>query len=253
MPVAERCIGLFARIDTSHWRRSIPHVAKTVDVPGRDRGFDGDEFGSAFLGAFEIVSDGEFINPGIRLIFSIERIREGAVRIGLCRGSVFAIAVGDETLTDRAGDLLPLVDFALDLDGCVLHGYRLHFSCGLNFKRHVFGKVVSARGHHFAQGVGAGQKMLDAMRFVRGGPSVYFGSVGTVEGEPGAIYFLFAGQIDFGDVDFGVVVRNVEVRIDHGCFLTGIRQLDGVDDLVEQVTFGCLHLDYLIGGGSAPQ
>ena len=95
--------------------------------------------------------------------------------------------------------------------------------------------------------------MLDAMRFVRGGPSVYFGSVGTVEGEPGAIYFLFAGQIDFGDVDFGVVVRNVEVRIDHGCFLTGIRQLDGVDALVEQVTFGCLHLDYLIGGGSAPQ
>ena len=253
MPVAERCIGLFARIDTSHWRRSIPHVAKTVDVPGRDRGFDGDEFGSAFLGAFEIVSDGEFINPGIRLIFSIERIREGAVRIGLCHGSVFAIAVGDETLTDRAGDLLPLVDSALDLDGCVLHGYRLHFSCGLNFKRHVFGKVVSARGHHFAQGVGAGQKMLDAMRFVRGGPSVNFGSVGTVEGEPGAFHFLFAGQIYFGDVDFGVVVRNIEVRIDHGCFLTGIRQLDGVDALVEQVTFGCLHLDYLIGGGSAPQ
>ena len=148
---------------------------------------------------------------------------------------------------------MPLVDSALDLDGCVLHGRRLHFSRRFNFKRHVFGKVVGARGHRFAQGVGAGQKVFDAMRFVGGGPSVNFGSVGIVEGEPGAFHFLVARQIDFGDVDFGVVVRNIEVRIDHGCFLTGIRQLDGVDALVEQVTFGCLHLDYLIGGGSAPQ
>ena len=43
------------------------------------------------------------------------------------------------------------------------------------------------------------------------------------------------------------------MRIDHGCFLTGIRQLDGVGALVEQVSFGCLYLDYLIGGSSAPQ
>ena len=171
----------------------------------------------------------------------------------MCHGPVFAIAVSDEALTDRAGDLLPLVDSALDLDGCVLHGYRLHFSCGLNFKRHVLSKVVSARGHCFAQGVGAGQKMLDAMRFVGGGPSVNFGSVGTVEGEPSAIHFLFAGQIDFGDVDFGVVVRDIEVRFDRGCFLVGIRQLDGVRALVEQVSFGCLYLNNLIDGSSAPQ
>ena len=171
----------------------------------------------------------------------------------MCHGPVFAIAVGDETLTDRAGNLLPLVDSALDLDGYVLHGHRLHFSCGLNLKRHVFGKVVGARGHHFVQGVDARQKMFDAMRFVRGGPSVNFGSAGVVEGELGAFHFLVARQIDFGDVDFGVVVRDIEVRFDRRCFLVGIRQLDGVGALVEQVSFGCLYLNNLIDGSSASQ
>ena len=65
--------------------------------------------------------------------------------------------------------------------------------------------------------------MLDAVRLVQGGPSVNFRAVGAVDGELSAFHFLLAGQVDFGDIDFGVVIGNVEVRFDYGRFLVGVR------------------------------
>ena len=128
---------------------------------------------------------------------------------------------------------MPLIDATLDLDGCVLHGHGLHFSRSFNFKRHLFGRIVGAWGDQFAQGIGAWRKMLDAMRLVQGGPSVNFRAVGAVDGELGAFHFSLAGQVDFGDVDFGAVVGNVKVRFDYGRFLAGVRQLNGMSALVE--------------------
>ena len=81
-------------------------------------------------------------------------------------GAIFTIAVGQQTLPDRLDKLLTLVDLSFDLDGRILHRDGLDFSRILYFKRYLLGKVIGPRRHHFAQRVGAGCKMFDAVRLV---------------------------------------------------------------------------------------
>ncbi len=146
-------------------------------------------------------------------------------------------------------DLLALVDLALDGDRFVVHDGGLDLAGLLHGEIDGLRYIISVRRALFGERVLAGREGIDHMVLRGGSPRIDDLAIGILERELRAFDFGLIRDIALGDMELGVVVRDIDRVLDHALgHAVGI-DCEGENVRVLDVAGWSLGLDHAVGTG----